>query len=458
MANSTLINKNVGTELRNLAIGSVDASIYEATWMCAETSRINVLVEEDNGDAIIDTSFAEMNNAQATHYYSKSIYNVNFGLQERPKTDLRLTKRVQSMQITLNGIGPILNADYDLSKDYDGLLRMTTTREDRGLWYFQTDTDELIRGATLAIVYEYTVTNEGEIDYLSKGLVNIYTGTANGLNNENTRTDNGIYNEYNNKYNEYLQAKSGEVKQAIQGRSYANAVGTYLGSTYYTGNAAASDVSRVPTRAEKIEEAINNDLSFDTNSQTNEGVSFAKVTSSEGLPSVNELGTEKARERSNQASGTTRVIYGENYYDNKADTKNEKINTVVQTKKPTNALTPGQEDRKQLQLTRVLNSREDRLEYPSYIAEIYSFSNAAGRRDTDSVPGNLKYVHSEDSRVTISLSDNYNEDDEHWAETIRITKPTGEDKSIDVYVIITVAGALAIIGVGVVLIRKFVLR
>ena len=92
--------------------------------------------------------------------------------------------------------------------------------------------------------------------------------------------------------------------------------------------------------------------------------------------------------------------------------------------------------------------------YDSYIAQVTHYTNAAGRRD-QSTPANLSYVHSYDTNKTLK---DYNEEDEFWAETFRITKPTGEDKITPVQIAIITISAVAVLGVGIILIKKFVLK
>ena len=100
--------------------------------------------------------------------------------------------------------------------------------------------------------------------------------------------------------------------------------------------------------------------------------------------------------------------------------------------------------------------------YDSYIAQVTHYTNAAGRRD-QSTPANLSYVHSEDPTITLdsenpATNKKYNEQDEFWAETFRITKPTGEDKLTPVQIAIITISAVAVLGVGIILIKKFVLK
>ena len=51
-----------------------------------------------------------------------------------------------------------------------------------------------------------------------------------------------------------------------------------------------------------------------------------------------------------------------------------------------------------------------------------------------------------------------NEHDEFWGESVIITKPTGEDRSFPVTAIIVAISSMAALGVGIILIKKFVLK
>ena len=92
--------------------------------------------------------------------------------------------------------------------------------------------------------------------------------------------------------------------------------------------------------------------------------------------------------------------------------------------------------------------------YDSYIAQIVKYSIPTGRKCENSVPGNLAYVHSMDETKTMEK----HELDEFWGETFIITTPTGEDKQTPVQIAIIIVSSVAIIGVGIILIKKFVLK
>ena len=144
------------------------------------------------------------------------------------------------------------------------------------------------------------------------------------------------------------------------------------------------------------------------------------------------------------------------------------ITTVVQNTSASSFLTPKAgnkyESGKDIDYSKTItlrtllsssNGGEIGTNLPSYIAEVVTYSNAAGRRNSDAVPGNLSYVHSEDTNKTMASD---NEPDEFWGETIIVTKPTGEDKLTPIQIAIITITATAVVGVGIILIKKFVLK
>lgn len=467
MEYSSTIDKDIGKALD-------EKTTLDETRMCAETSRINV-----PGDA--DNKATDASRTTASYDYTKnnkkvSFNNVNFGLALRPKTNLVLEKHITGLKITPSGTGvqPIVDARADISKIIkgstkgtvdggtveasgvtQGLATIKSTRTNRGFWQVATDIEELAQGAQLEVEYTYVIRNDGEEDYLSSTLVEAYE-----------KKDEKAYNEV------LLEIKN-TVKGTMRSGTYSygnnNQIGTYLGQTYYRGLNADGSVpdtdAVVSSRIETLEEALNNDLTFDSETS---GTDF-KVSNPEGV--------EKT------------------VYDTDGNTKSEKINTVVVNDKPTSFLIPKAGDTyteetadysKTITLRTILSATsggELGANLPSHIAEVVKYSNAAGRRDMGAEPENLSYVHSDNTGMTLENSWLYelegtlyetqnkdeipegatnireaNERDEFWGETIIITKPTGEDKLTPLQIAIITISSIAVIGVGIVLIKKFVLK
>ena len=106
--------------------------------------------------------------------YTYQIKNIDFGIVERARQDIELTKRVKAMKVTLAN-GQVI---VDFSIDEDGKLTgernhitymepSNSTTPKNGLVKLELD-NELIQGATVEVTYEIKVTNISELDYLSE--------------------------------------------------------------------------------------------------------------------------------------------------------------------------------------------------------------------------------------------------------------------------------------------------
>lgn len=439
MAYSATIDKTNGEALERR-----NKEDLSNTWMCAETSRINVPV-----DATVDAEKPETDSTQASYEYTKNketigFPDMNFGLAERPKTNLVLEKHITGLKITPNGTGvqSIVDAKADIEKIVNGtevgaegvttgLATIKSTRGNRGFWQVATDIEELAQGAQLEVEYTYVIRNDSEKDYLSKTLIDAYK-------DKDTKP-------YAETLSEIKDTVKGTMRNGTYSYNNSNIIGKYLGQTYYLGPNEDGSVpdtdAEVSSRIETLQEALNNSLTFD------------KETSGEDFDKK-EITDEKE---------TMKTIY-----DTSGNPKEEKITTIIANASPTDFLTGKSEDNytqgkdvdysKTVTLKTVLSSStggELGANIPSYIAEVVKYSNAAGRRDMDAEPENLSYVHSDDTEMTM---ENSNERDEFWGETIIIGKPFGEDKLTPIQIAIITVSSMAVIGVGIVLIKKFVLK
>lgn len=415
-AELALLSKSIGTNNNKLK------DVLDNTWMCAETLKIKMPVDTDIKDNTSDTT--EVGNGSSPTISNTQFNNVNFGLMERPKTKLVLEKHITGLTVkpVASGVNLIANATADINKildqgegdqiqlegQRDGLSATKSGRTNRGLWYLQTDTTELAQGADAYITYTYVIKNEGEQDYLSASLIEKYGEDKDGS------------------YKAYLETLEGIVKEQIKSKGFTK--GEYLSGSYYRKNDNAFTPTLVQASVEKLQEALNPKVKF-VNSTTD----FSKT------------------------DRNSNIKYA--YYDTNGNMQenDSSINEIITSTKGTGKMElNGRDTSKKLVVSVGLSASE--IEnggvYDSYIAQVTHYTNAAGRRD-QSTPANLSYVHSEDTGITL---DKYNEEDEFWAETFRITKPTGEDKITPVQIAIITISAVAVLGVGIILIKKFVLK
>lgn len=415
-AELALLSKPIGTDDVKLK------DVLNNTWMCAETLKIKMPVDTDIKENVSNDSTVDNGNAPSAE--NTQFNNVNLGLMERPKTKLVLEKHITGLTVkpVASGVNLIANATADINKildqgegdqiqlegQRDGLSATKSGRTNRGLWYLQTDTTELAQGADAYITYTYVIKNEGEQDYLSAGLIEKYTKDKDGS------------------YKAYLETLEGIVKDKIKSKGFTK--GEYLSGSYYRKNDNAFTPTPVQASVEQIQEALNPKVKF-VNSTTD----FSKT------------------------DRNSNIKYA--YYDTNGNMQenDSSINEIITSTKGTGKMElNGRDTSKKLVVSVGLSASE--IEnggvYDSYIAQVTHYTNAAGRRD-QSTPANLSYVHSEDTGITL---DKYNEEDEFWAETFRITKPTGEDKITPVQIAIITISAVAVLGVGIILIKKFVLK
>lgn len=402
---------------------TVQEKILDNTWMCAETLKIKMTVDTD--DKTKTSESATVANGTDPTTENTQFTNVNFGLMKRPQTKLVLEKHITGLTVkpVASGVGLIANATANiynilelnegdqitLEGQKDGLSAFKSGRNNRYMWYLQTDTTELAQGADAYITYTYVVKNEGDKDYLNKDLVDFYATV-------------GI-----NEYKDKLSDLETEVKDAKKSKLFTN--GTYISEFYYTGEKGTND-KEVLASVEEIQEALNPKVKF--------------VDSTTDFNKTDRVSTNKYA-----------------YYDANGEflENEEKITEIIKSKTGTEKLSKDANDTsKKLVVSVGLSASEIENTgggvFDSYIAEITRYTNAAGRRD-QSTPANLSYVHSYDTNKTLTEN---NEEDEFWAETFRITKPTGEDKLTPVQIAIITITSVAVLGIGIILIKKFVLK
>lgn len=489
--------------------------VLNNTWMAAETAKINVSVDSDDyidettekevkGNSVIaDSTIGKGKNSGEPKFANTQFTNVNFGLMERPKTKLVLEKHITGLKITPVETGTnmaIADAQADIKnilnqnpgqitltgEETTGLLAIKSTRNNRGYWYLQTDTTELSQGATANITYTYVIKNEGDTDYLSKTLVDEYknAGTVGDYANKLTSLETVVKKDM-----KAIDLTAGELSYKTKFTK-----GTYLGKFYYNGVKDTQD-EQVLATVEEVQEFLNPEVSaVDSEKFEKDATPITKkIYNANGAKTDKNINEKvKTKDATNKLTIVTTTGGRKEYNENNTDWT------------------------KKLMVSKVLSASdiENGGVYDSYLADVTHYTNAAGRRD-ESTPDNLEYVHSEDTNMnmesykaadgemiteekdyefgsgdsTVTVYRHYdtsnvstvipeseitfekgkltyngktynklNENDEFWAETFRITKPTGEDKLTPVQIAIITISAVAVLGIGIILIKKFVLK
>ena len=483
--------------------------VLKNTWMAAETAKINVSVDSDDyidettekevkGNSVIaDSTIGKGKNSGEPKFANTQFTNVNFGLMERPKTKLVLEKHITELTVTAQAGTPLTEARADI-KDImnaednaiitpegkiDGLIAVKSTRYNRGQWYLQTDTTELGQGTTAKITYTYAITNKGDKDYLNEMLVNNYESN------------------YNN-YDAYLRSLENPVKDAMKLGTFTK--GTYLGGFYYTGVKAASDKEVLAT-VEQIQEFINPELTYsgdDVANQIRKDTTVVMPVNKKRYTNEDVLGDINVKEKieSTESTGMLQIKDGDYSEENTDFDKRFMVEKVLSAQEIedggvydsyladithyTNAA--GRRDESTPDNLSYVHSEDTNMNLETYIytepgtnnvklivSEIVMvLDTATGTTVEEEVytyygndvpPNGIEAVGAtKGENGTIIYNGNtytkLNEQDEFWAETFKITKPTGEDKLTPVQIAIITVSAVAILGVGIILIKKFVLK
>ena len=393
------LNVNKYSETMNNHIGNVLAAPYatpndaaliqelrDNTWMYADTAYINA-------EIAYNTTGTDLGESQNTTPVYK-VENIGVGLEERPRTNIVLTKQIENVTITLvngtvlvdtangirNGIKVVPNV-YEHSEQ--------GKKNHLGFWSFEID-DELIQGAELKIYYRLTVDNNGQIDTV---------GESYNLNN--------------------IPSDLREA-EAMLGNSY------YYGTTDYT--------RLVTTSIDKILDYIDESIAFNPETESNNGVWY-DVENIDDLKAVGLLDAEKVNINDDTSNNTMAMT--------------ESLSTTYLN--PVNNTTTST----LLVLTKRLGGNSSEYDYTyGNIAEIIELTNTVGRRDPDQIPGNQDpNIINKNQEIpgTLEL-----ENDTDVSEPFTITTPTGSNQSMVIYIVVGLSAA--ILAVGVVLIKKYVLK
>lgn len=387
------------------------------TWMCAETSKIKVAVDTEN----VDNTNTTVSVNGITKNYVTEIPNINLGLELRPATKIELKKYITGFKLTAaNGqtlvnayvdVNEYLNNPTEISNRVQGLRDNVTILDT--VWQYEVSPSQIntiVDGASLEFEYTIVVKNIGETDYLSAELANVYK------------------TETIAEYKTLLANKALEIKGDMKNGSYNTKIGNVLGNSYYVGGTGAN---KVLTEITNIRDYVNNDLRFVT---------------SDGDVTVDE-----------DAPHTYRILR-DDYTKQEAT-----INTVLKTTRTTGKMA---NDATAVVYTVTLAknpiSSTGNLNFKNYIAEVMSFTNAAGRRvmyyteDGEletATPGNAEIIDQYPNETV-----GKHEKDEADTARIQIGAATGEDGKTNYIIVTAVIVGIVLIAVGSFAVKRYVIK
>ena len=177
--------------------------------MVANTGKMTFAIEETKDQT---TNF---DYKQPSH-----IYNIKFGVAERPKQDLELTKEISYVKLTLATGDVIVEGDPRT----DSIRYVTYPK--LGMVKVEMD-EELIQGSRLEIGYAISITNNSEKDYNTEayykyGNINGAKAVETTINTVIDYADDKLQSEYTNNANTGEWAKAGnEIKDLLKDNVYS---------------------------------------------------------------------------------------------------------------------------------------------------------------------------------------------------------------------------------------------
>lgn len=380
---------------------SSDATLQELqqrTKMYADTEKL-----------VLEVEYTKQTSGYIEDVEEYNVEGIDFGIVERPRAELTLTKDVQNLTILSAGDNQTIFDAEEQTANLGWIKPKTKgdtyNQDDRG--HIQATIDEnLLHGATMKVLYLFTVKNTGERDYVnSDGTVNkefYNTGVPTG----ELATTNVDY------MIDYVENNLDFTKENVEDPDYAK----------YNANwdiISKADIANNGYLAQGVLEQIRDDATKDIDD-----------------------GKYKVVIRTNDNSTIRKALIPS---EKRGEDRGDGADTTSET----------------LLLSKVLNENNtaDNMTYQNN-AELIQTSNEEGRRHY-----NVKDKTGNDVSVTEtikSIPGNYdpktltpNEPDENPAETIVVLTPFGSEN----YTIYIVAGILVVLalGVGIFLIKKKVL-
>lgn len=414
--------------------------------------------------------------------YNYKIEAIDAGFEERSNTEFVLDKEIESITLTTNSGEQILKAVYNIDYTFDiddatgtstytakvelnkdesygtENLMAQNKDEDAGLQNFRYIyyDDTISQSLNLEIVYRFSVLNIGEVDRTGK-VATLATADE-------------------------ILAKANELKDQTyrkEGNKLVSVahplVGEYVGSIYYIGKRGSysqPDVL-VTTKARQLIDYVDNDAVFKAADNTGINSSWKSVTADELLADkvinasiIEEVdGANTILDDKGVAYTTTQrnnlVLSVDGVLGDKLANPGFIVELVpyAASKENSDTTNTSCQAAVKMVMTRSIDSQidEDDLSYDN-IAELVKLENTVGKRDIKTVAGNVdpKGGLLGDGEFAASLD----ERDASATELITFTPPTGLDTrtSLTTEMLIVGIAALAILGTGIVLIKKYVIK
>ena len=451
-----------------------------------------------------------------------NVLRIDFGLVERPENKTILDKEISEIKIITNdgetifdgiyhtsfvvkndkdnylvkladlGNGEYLVAKTILDKDNSvgiDVLQALEKLEDKwnkaaknegtqNFRYINIE-DRILQGATIEIKYNMYALNASEEDYTSSLLSEINideTIDQNGNKVNRIKTSSEIKADILKLARDaYKESHTRETEEIISDKPESYQIGKYLGKYYYRHNTPDNDDKIVTSRVRQLIDYVDNNAVFSQNNNKNANSSWKTATITElagngikenrllGRDILSEFEIRDKKEEEYITDDNCNIILSIDSLNNVTD--NMQNNEFEKELKPCTVDKDNFDiygSKIGLTVTKTVSAEDDanNLTYDN-LAEIVKFENTVGRRNVTAVPGNCNPKElNEEGEPIGEFNASVKEIDSSATELITFIPPTGIvlEENMNNEILLIIAVSLAIISIGIVVIKKKVLK
>ena len=439
------------------------------------------LVERPENKVIIDKEISEIKlitNDGNTIF--DGIYHTNYELvnsNDRDKYLVKLAKVGDKYLVAET----VLDVDNSVGTDVLQALNKKETKWGEGdantgtqnFRYINVE-ERILQGTTIELKYNIYALNASEEDYTSN-ILNTIDYDNEGKKRSSSEIKAELLRLAEKSYTDSYTSNNGEAIISSNNNGYQ--IGKYLGKYYYRHNTPDNDDKIVTTRVRQVVDYVDNDAVFtqEYNSTNNNSWKGATITelSGNGLSEDRLLGKDilayfeilDKRDESYVTEKKSNIALSIDSLNNTTDSLNnndfekELIPCIIRGNKQELA---NYSSMIGLTVTKTVAAEDDanNLAYDN-LAEIVKFENSVGRRNITAVPGNCnpKELNQEGDPIG-EFGASIKEIDSSATELVTFIPPTGIETEdvMQNQIIITILAGLTIIAVGIVVIKKKILK
>lgn len=450
-----------------------NSALYTDYTMFADTPKIDMNIElptfkhDDNGKNEVNKD------------YTYTVKNVDFGVEERPITEITLDKQIEEIILTTSDGNNIMDAKYTIDYDVDehgkvkakveldptnsyGVDNLQALNRDqattRGFRYISIDTS-ILEGTTITVKYRFTVLSTGEVDRTGE-LANM------------------IYAEDNTKFSETIEAlarKFATYSKEENSLKNDTLFGNYLGNIYYYGATDkklfdydgndTNDDFVVTSTVRQLVDYVDNSVVFSGNLNNFENSSWSNITTEELKGYIDEKIIDQNNNRIIDSKGIEYETQNRNNLIVSVDSTESTLNNkaFIVELLPFAADDTKYKTAMNLTVTKYVGSDSDDLQIDN-VAEIIKYNNKVGRRDELSIAGDQNPAAAFEKtpglwqEETVSAGMPYQRDTSA-SEMITLSPPFGSGLAMwKLQVIGTIAVSLVVVAGGIVVIKRKILK